>query len=151
MSDTKQPSKAELELSRRALLALGGAAGADLLIGGPLSGQLAFSDYQMSEDILVTVQPSFNRQFPIRNGVLIASITNVALDPLESTAIPPPTASTTGTNALLNILSQVAMVIPYEALGAELTFDHDRRNRLFGWREGAMILGTVFAAVLPDS
>jgi uncharacterized repeat protein (TIGR01451 family)/uncharacterized delta-60 repeat protein len=81
----------------------------------PASGQLVFDDYQMSADILVTVLPNFNPQFPVLNHVVIASITSVALDPLESTAIPPPTASTAGTNAMLNILSQQAMVIPYES------------------------------------
>ena len=80
----------------------------------PARGQLVFNDYQMSADILVTVLPSSSQGFPILNHVLIASITRVALDPLESTAIPPPTAKTTATNAMLNILSQQAMVIPYE-------------------------------------
>ena len=80
----------------------------------PTSGQLVFDDFQMSADIQVPIFPSFSRQFPILNRVVIGTITNVALDPLESTAIPPPTASTAGTNALLNILSQVAMVIPRE-------------------------------------
>ncbi len=80
----------------------------------PASGELTFDDYQMSADILVTVLQSGSTQFPILNHVLIATITNVALDPLESTTIPPPTASTTATNAMLNILSQQALVIPYE-------------------------------------
>ena len=80
----------------------------------PASGQLIFDDYQMSADILVTVIPSASKRFPILNHVLIASITNVALDPLESITIPAPTASTIGTNAMLNILSQQALVIPFE-------------------------------------
>jgi GPH family glycoside/pentoside/hexuronide:cation symporter len=41
------------------------------------------------------------------------------------------------------------IVVPYEALGAELTFVYDQRNRLFACREGGMLLGTVVAAVLP--
>ncbi len=80
----------------------------------PTNGVLTFDDYQMSADILVTVIPSRTGQSPLLNHVVIASIQNVALDPLESTAIPPPTASTTATNAMLNILSQQAMVVPYE-------------------------------------
>ena len=80
----------------------------------PTSGQLIFYDYQMSADIQVAVIASASRRFPILNHVLIASITNVALDPLESATIPPPTASTAGTNAMLNILSQVAMIVPFE-------------------------------------
>jgi uncharacterized repeat protein (TIGR01451 family)/uncharacterized delta-60 repeat protein len=81
-------------------------------------GTLVFDDYQMSADIFVPVFPSplptNNPPFPVLNHVVIASITNVALDPLESTAIPPPTAGTQATNAMLNILSQQAMVVPYE-------------------------------------
>lgn len=50
----------------------------------------------------------------------------------------------------LLFLFWTAVVVPYEALGPELTFDHDTRNRLFGWREGGMLLGTVLAAVLPE-
>lgn len=42
-----------------------------------------------------------------------------------------------------------AIIIPYEALGAELTPDYDERHRLFGFREGAVILGTVVAGALP--
>ena len=81
----------------------------------PARGQLVFDDYQMSADILVTVLPSFSTRFPILNHVVIASINNVTLDPLESTAIPPPTASTAATNAMLNILSQEAFIIPFES------------------------------------
>jgi len=81
----------------------------------PVSDQLIFNDYQMSADIQVLVFPNYSiTEYYIPNRVLIASITNVALDPLESQEIRPPTASTPGTNALLNVLSQVAMVIPYE-------------------------------------
>jgi len=71
-------------------------------------------------------------------------------------ATPPATLSSTAATAWLGVwtfllfLFWTALVIPYEALGAELTFDHDERNRLFGWREGAMILGTVLAALLPE-
>lgn len=71
-------------------------------------------------------------------------------------AAPPAALSSNAASAWLGgwtfllFLFWTAAVIPYEALGAELTFDHDERNRLFGWREGAMILGTVLAAVLPE-
>lgn len=41
------------------------------------------------------------------------------------------------------------ITIPYEALGAELTPDYDERHRLFGVREGAVILGTLVAGALP--
>ncbi len=39
--------------------------------------------------------------------------------------------------------------VPYESLGPELSFDYKERNRLFGVREGAFVLGTLFAAVIP--
>jgi len=41
-------------------------------------------------------------------------------------------------------------LIPYIALGAELTLDYHDRTRLFGIREGFVIVGTLFAAVLPS-
>ncbi|HVM50198.1 MAG TPA: hypothetical protein VMU04_19375, partial [Candidatus Acidoferrum sp.] len=81
----------------------------------PTSGELTFDDFQMAQDIFVPVFASGNRSFPILNHVLIATITNVELDSLESTAIPPPTASTAATNAMLNILSTVAMVAPFQS------------------------------------
>ncbi|MCB0323800.1 MAG: MFS transporter, partial [Bdellovibrionales bacterium] len=39
--------------------------------------------------------------------------------------------------------------VPYEALGAEISFDYRERNRLFGMREGFLVLGTLFAAIVP--
>ena len=54
----------------------------------PMSGQLVFNDYQMSADILVSVFPNYGFRFPVLNHVVMAYITNVALDPLESTTIP---------------------------------------------------------------
>jgi GPH family glycoside/pentoside/hexuronide:cation symporter len=41
-------------------------------------------------------------------------------------------------------------LIPYIALGAELTLDYHDRTSLFGIREGFVIVGTLFAAVLPS-
>jgi len=40
-------------------------------------------------------------------------------------------------------------VLPYYALGPELTLDYHERSRLFGVREGFSILGTIGAAVAP--
>jgi len=40
--------------------------------------------------------------------------------------------------------------IPYEALGAELSFDFDERNRLFSVRIAFFIVGTLLAAILPE-
>ncbi len=39
--------------------------------------------------------------------------------------------------------------LPHYALGPELTLDYHERSRLFGYREGFSILGTVIAAALP--
>jgi GPH family glycoside/pentoside/hexuronide:cation symporter len=42
-------------------------------------------------------------------------------------------------------------VIPYNALGAELTLDYHERSSLFGWRESAFLVGTILAAVTPGA
>lgn len=42
-----------------------------------------------------------------------------------------------------------AVVIPYESLGPELTFDYNERTALFGLRDGAMLAGTMVAASSP--
>lgn len=39
--------------------------------------------------------------------------------------------------------------IPYESLGAEISFDYNERNKLFSFREGFVVLGTVGAASFP--
>ncbi len=41
------------------------------------------------------------------------------------------------------------VVVPYEALGPEITFDHHERTTLFGIRDGALIAGTLAAASAP--
>ena len=41
------------------------------------------------------------------------------------------------------------VTIPYESLGAELTFDYDERPKLYGAREGAMLVGMLMAGILP--
>jgi GPH family glycoside/pentoside/hexuronide:cation symporter len=42
-----------------------------------------------------------------------------------------------------------AVVVPYESLGPEITFDYDERTSLFGPRDGMMIAGTLAAASSP--
>jgi len=39
--------------------------------------------------------------------------------------------------------------VPYESLGPEITFDYHERIALFGWRDGALIAGTLVAAASP--
>lgn len=40
--------------------------------------------------------------------------------------------------------------VPYEALGAELSFDFNERNRLFSIRIAFFIVGTLLAVVIPE-
>ena len=42
-----------------------------------------------------------------------------------------------------------AVQVPYEALGPEITFDYHQRTELFAWRDGFLLLGTLFAAATP--
>jgi len=42
-----------------------------------------------------------------------------------------------------------AVVVPYESLGPEITFDYNERTELFGWRDGFLIAGTLVAASSP--
>lgn len=41
------------------------------------------------------------------------------------------------------------LAVPYESLGAEISLDYDERNRVFGFREGAFLVGTLIGASLP--
>jgi glycoside/pentoside/hexuronide:cation symporter, GPH family len=43
------------------------------------------------------------------------------------------------------------IIVPYESLGPELTFDYDERTVLFGVRDGALIAGTLVAAASPGA
>jgi GPH family glycoside/pentoside/hexuronide:cation symporter len=46
-------------------------------------------------------------------------------------------------------LAWTAVIVPYESLGPELTFDYDERTALFAVRDGLLIAGTLVAAVSP--
>jgi GPH family glycoside/pentoside/hexuronide:cation symporter len=46
-------------------------------------------------------------------------------------------------------LSWTVVIVPYESLGPELTFDYDERTALFSMRDGALIAGTLAAAASP--
>lgn len=41
------------------------------------------------------------------------------------------------------------VVVPYESLGPELTFNYDERTSLFSFRDGSLIAGTLAAAASP--
>lgn len=54
-----------------------------------------------------------------------------------------------GTLTFLFFLFWTMVTVPYEAMGAELSFDYDERTRLLGVREGAILAGTLLAALIP--
>src|ERR1043166_382582 len=106
------------------------------------SGTLTFDDFQMSSDILVSVFPTFPGPFPpfatnrapIVNRYLVATIDNVALDPLETTAIAAPTAISTFNKSVMNILDIDVQVLPIPSdLGGE---------RNLGGGTGTGVVGT---------
>ncbi len=49
----------------------------------------------------------------------------------------------------LLFLFWTVVIVPYESLGPELTFDYDERTSLFAVRDGALIAGTLLAASSP--
>ncbi|RJP84146.1 MAG: MFS transporter [Desulfobacteraceae bacterium] len=49
----------------------------------------------------------------------------------------------------LLFLFWTVIIVPYESLGPELTFDYNERTTLFGLRDGALIAGTLVAAASP--
>lgn len=51
--------------------------------------------------------------------------------------------------AFLFFLAGTMVTIPYEALGAELSFDYDERTRILGIRDGALLVGTLLGAIAP--
>lgn len=68
---------------------------------------------------------------------------------LAPESAPPPKAILV-IDAFLFFLFLTCVVIPYEALGAELSKDYDERNRLLGAREAAAVAGMVVGAALPE-
>jgi GPH family glycoside/pentoside/hexuronide:cation symporter len=67
----------------------------------------------------------------------------------------PPSASTLaetiwfGFSIYLLFLFWTAVIVPYESLGPEITFDYHERTSLFGMRDGLLIAGTLAAASSP--
>jgi GPH family glycoside/pentoside/hexuronide:cation symporter len=54
-----------------------------------------------------------------------------------------------GALTFLFFLFWTMVTVPYEALGAELSFDYDERTRLLGVREAGVLAGTLLAALIP--
>jgi len=68
----------------------------------------------------------------------------------------PPIGKTAGVATLWMTLSIFSLflfwtlvVVPYESLGPELTFDYHERTSLFAFRDGFLIAGTLAAAAAP--
>ncbi len=82
----------------------------------------------------------------------------LATIPLASTYYllfaPPPATGAIGATrfaflAFLFFLFWTMVAVPYESLGAEISFDYDERNRLFGVREGSVLVGTLIGGAVP--
>ncbi len=54
-----------------------------------------------------------------------------------------------GSMFILYSVFHTAYGLPYWSLGPELTLDYHERSRLFGFREGFSILGTIVASIAP--
>jgi GPH family glycoside/pentoside/hexuronide:cation symporter len=54
-----------------------------------------------------------------------------------------------GVSVFALFLFWTAVVVPYESLGPEITFDYDERTSLLGLRDGVLIAGTLVAATSP--
>lgn len=54
-----------------------------------------------------------------------------------------------GAALILTFLFFTVVLVPYEALGPELTYDYNERTTLLGWREGLLLVGTVVAVMTP--
>lgn len=54
-----------------------------------------------------------------------------------------------GTTLFAVFLLWTIVIVPYESLGPELTFDYDERTSLLALRDGALLAGTLVAAASP--
>ena len=54
-----------------------------------------------------------------------------------------------GVTIYILFLFWTAVVVPFESLGPEITFDYNERTSLFGMRDGFLIAGTLAAASSP--
>ncbi len=54
-----------------------------------------------------------------------------------------------GVNSFFFFLFWTTLSIPYEALGAEISPNYKERIKLLGFRDGALVLGTLLAGIIP--
>lgn len=98
-----------------------------------------------------TLKTPFGRRRPlILAGALLTALAILMLfnPPAES----PQNATLWFTGwVFLLFLFWTVIIVPYESLGPELTFDYDERTSLFSMRDGALILGTLAAAASPGA
>jgi len=94
-------------------------------------------------------QTRFGRRRPfIAGGAVLVALAMFML-------FNPPAASAAfetvwfGVSIYLLFLVWTAVVVPYESLGPEMTFDYHERTSLFGMRDGFLIAGTLAAASSP--
>jgi len=94
-------------------------------------------------------QTRFGRRRPfIAGGAVLVALAMLML-------FNPPAASAAfetvwfGVSIYLLFLVWTAVVVPYESLGPEMTFDYHERTSLFGMRDGFLIAGTLAAASSP--
>jgi GPH family glycoside/pentoside/hexuronide:cation symporter len=87
------------------------------------------------------------RPYIAAGSVLVAAAMYALFHPPQGT-----TAMSTiwfGVFIYVLFLSWTAVVVPYESLGPEMTFDYNERTNLFGLRDGFLIAGTLAAASSP--
>jgi len=94
-------------------------------------------------------QTRFGRRRPyIAGGAILLSLSMYFLfNPPE--ASPLFETAWFGVTIFCLFLFWTAIVVPYESLGPEITFDYDERTTLLGMRDGALIAGTLAAASSP--
>lgn len=62
---------------------------------------------------------------------------------------PGPATAWFGVTLFALFLFWTVVVVPYEALGVEISFDYDERTSLLALRDGLLLLGTVIAVLSP--
>lgn len=94
-------------------------------------------------------QSRFGRRRPYMavGSVLVAAAMFMLFTPPEGSAA----FETTwfGICIYLLFLCWTAVVVPYESLGPEITYDYHERTAIFGMRDGFLIAGTLAAASSP--
>ncbi len=86
------------------------------------------------------------RPYLLLGSVLLASAMFLLFNPPATST---PHTIWFGLSIYLLFLFWTAVVVPFESLGPEITFDYHERTTLFGLRDGFLIAGTLAAASSP--